>query len=137
MKGKVQGITHETSKKGDEYLRVQIDGEIYSVWEPDYFDVLREGDTIEFEYKESGQWKNITHLLVSGPQSEGTPSIDEYRLARDRQIARMSCVKSAANVLANLEMNPEEKGKRSLELAKIFEKYVYDEDITLPQQTSE
>ncbi|MFH1373231.1 MAG: hypothetical protein ABII79_05505 [bacterium] len=130
MKGKVEEISRETSKRGDEYLRVQIDGEMYSIWDQDHFDAFSEGDTIDFEYKESGQWKNITDLTVAGAGSETPPGREEYLRLRDQRIAKMSCVKSAAYVMANLDLDPQEKGEQTLSLARTFEKYVYDEDIS-------
>ena len=41
----------------------------------------------------------------------------------------MSCVKSAAYVMANVDLDSLEKGEQTLSLARTFEKYVYDEDI--------
>ena len=130
MRGKVEEISRETSKRGDEYLRVQIDGEMYSIWDQEHFDTFNEGDTIDFEYKESGQWKNISDLTVIGARSEALPRREEYLRLRDKHIARMSCVKSAAYVMANLDMDPLEKGDQTLSLARTFEKYVYDEDVS-------
>jgi len=101
-----------------------------SIWDQDHFDAFNEGDTIDFEYKESGQWKNISDLNVIGAGSETLPGREEYLRLRDKHIARMSCVKSAAYVMANLEMEPLEKGEQTLSLARTFEKYVYDEDVS-------
>ena len=129
MKGVVEEISRETSKKGDNYLRVKVGGEKYSVWDEKYFDLFHEGDTIEFEYKESGQWKNIVDLTVPGSGNEELSEREQYLRTRDRQIARMSCVKSVAYVLANLDSDAESKGAETLSLAKIFEKYVYEDDL--------
>jgi hypothetical protein len=129
MKGTVEQISKETSKRGDEYLRVQIDGEVYSVWDQNYFDQFQEWDSIEFDYRESGQWKNITDLAVVGADSTTAPGREEYLRLRDKHIAKMSCVKSAAYVMANLEMDPAEKGEQTLSLARTFEKYVYEDDL--------
>jgi len=129
MKGKVEEIARESSRKGDDYLRVKIDGETYSIWNQDYFDVLHEGDTIQFDYKESGQWKNITEMDVIRIDLAESGTNDDYMLAKDKRIARMSCVKSAAYVMANLDMEPVLKGDQTLSLARTFEKYVYEEDL--------
>lgn len=132
MKGTVEELSREVSKRGDEYLRVQIDGEKYSIWDPQYIGSFDVGDSLEFEYKESGQWKNITSLAVDEVENPNIPPTDTYRMAHDRRIARMSCVKSAAYVLANLEMEAEPKGEQTLTLARVFERYIYDEDLNHP-----
>jgi hypothetical protein len=130
MKGKVEEISRQISKKGDEYLRVTIDGEKYTIWEPDYFDLIKEGDIIDFEYTESTQWKNITDLAVACPTTDEGPERGKYLRLKDRQIARMSCLKSAAYLLANLEGDSSEKGQDTLSLAKIFERYIYEDDLS-------
>lgn len=129
MKGKVEEISRQISKKGDEYLRVTIDGEKYTIWDPDYFDMFQEGDIIDFEYTESTQWKNITEMAVVDPTTNEAPEKGKYLRLKDKQIARMSCLKSAAYLLANIEKDPSEKGQDTLSLAKVFEKYIYEDDL--------
>ncbi len=128
MRGKVEQLTKESSKSG-EYLRISIDGENYSVWDTEYIDSLRIGDNIDFEYKESGKWKNITELeFVDTDQSNNSDR--EYNTSiRNKYITKLSCVKSASNVLANLDMEPEGKGEKVLSLARSFEKYIYEDDL--------
>ncbi len=128
MKGTIEQISKETSKKGNEYLRVKINGEKYSVWDSDFFDVIREGDEVDFEYKESGQWKNITEIVGLNVASETGNEREIYIRSKDRRIARMSCVKSAAYVLANADLDASEKGDKTISLAKNFEKYLYEDD---------
>ena len=96
MKGKVEEISQESSKSGVEYLRVKIDDEMYSVRNQDHFDIFQEGDVVEFDYRESGQWKNIIDLAVLNSVGDETKERVNYLLLRDRQIARMSCLKSAS-----------------------------------------
>lgn len=48
---------------------------------------------------------------------------------REKRLSRLSCIKSAANVLANLQIDPEIKGSKTLEIARSFEKYIYEEYI--------
>jgi len=116
MKGKVEEIFSEQTRSGVDYLRVQIDGETYSVWDQQYFDAFQEGDMVEFDYRESGQWKNITNLAVIDSTSKEGKERAEYFKLRDKYITRMSCLKSAAYLLANDDSDSSTKGRDALSL---------------------
>jgi len=127
MRGTIAQVWENESRNGQQYLTVQIDGERYSVWDTQYFDQLQKGAEIEYEFRQSGNFKNITE--VSNPaqseQNEGPPM---YHNDRDRQITRLSCLKSAAEVIAPAQFEPDTKRDLVIETARVFERYVREDD---------
>jgi len=127
MKGIIEQIWENESKNGQQYLTVQIDGERYSVWDDKHFDQLQEGTEIEYEFRQSGNFKNITE--VSNPaQSEQNDGPPMYHNDRDRQITRLSCLKSAAQILAPAQVDPDAKRDLVIDTARVFERYVGEND---------
>ena len=56
----------KTSVKGDQFIRLDIDGEWFSIWKPsEDFDVLV-GDTVKYSYLVQGDFKNIKMLEIVG-----------------------------------------------------------------------
>ena len=127
MKGIIEQIWENESKNGQQYLTVQIDGERYSVWDDKHFDQLQEGTEIEYEFRQSGNFKNITE--VSNPaQSEQNDGPPMYHNDRDRQITRLSCLKSAAEIIAPAQFESNTKRDLVIETARVFERYVREDD---------
>ncbi len=133
MRGIIEQVWENESRNGQKYLTVQIDGERYSVWDTKYFDQLREGVEVEYEFRQSGNFKNITQVRDPGEQNEAPA----YHNHRDRQITRLSCLKSAAEILAPAQLDPDAKRDLVIETAKVFERYVGDDDLgsSVPDQT--
>ncbi|MDK2464136.1 MAG: hypothetical protein QI223_05135 [Candidatus Korarchaeota archaeon] len=128
MRGVVEQVWENESRNGQPYLTVQINGERYTVWDTKYFDQLREGAEIEYEFRQSGNFKNITE--VRSPSEEQQPQI--YQNARDRQITRLSCLKSAAEILAPAQLDPDAKRQLVIDTARVFERYVNEDDVSTP-----
>ncbi len=124
MKGIIEQIWENESKNGQQYLTVQIDGERYSVWDDKHFDQLQEGAEIEYEFRQSGNFKNITEVSSLTPNHE--PPL--YHNDRDRQITRLSCLKSAAQILAPAQVDPDAKRDLVIDTARVFERYVGEND---------
>lgn len=118
MKGRIEGIEEKHTKNGRTYLLLSIDGQNYSLWDGKLFEGLREGDLVEYKWKQSGDYRNITEIE---PAKE--PSGNGQRI-REVQILKMSCLKSASAILANLGCEPEERVSLTIEAARRFEKYV-------------
>jgi len=119
MRGKIESLELRRLKDGREYLSLDIDGERYSLWDKDYFDKIRLGDFVEYEWKQSGRYKNITEIEPANMDYQN-------RERRNEQIARMSCLKSASEILANAHMEPMEKANLALDIARMFEAYIFD-----------
>ena len=135
MKGVVEQVWDNESRNGQRYLTVQIGGERYSVWDTKYFDQLRQGAEIEYEFRESGNFKNITELRDPGQKTEAQAQPQPYSNHRDRQITMLSCLKSAAEILAPAQIDPDVKRDLVIQTAKVFERYVgEDEPGSLPPE---
>ncbi len=128
MRGVVEQVWENESRNGQPYLTVQINGERYTVWDTKYFDQLREGAEIEYEFRQSGNFKNITE--VRSPSEEQQPQA--YQNDRDRQITRLSCLKSAAEILAPAQLDPDTKRQLVIDTARVFERYVNEDDVGMP-----
>jgi hypothetical protein len=97
VKGEIEKIWKNETADGRRYEVLQIGGERYSLWEEDYLDKLQEGQTLEFDFRESGDFKNISQIYEpkdtgKEPSSEEKPP--EYSDQRTRKTIRMSCLKS-------------------------------------------
>ena len=125
MRGTIDQIWENESRKGQKYLTVQMtDGERYSVWDTDYFDVLAPGKTIDCDVKQSGNFRHLTD--IEQVDNHKPPSYQPNQ--KDRQITRMSCLKSASEILAPVQLDPDRKKKMVIDTARYFERYVFEGD---------
>jgi hypothetical protein len=148
MKGEIEKIWKNQTADGRRYNVIQIGGERYSLWEGDYLDTLSEGQALEFDFRESGEYRNISKIyepksateeapITEGPEAIGKPP--EYVATgsggggnggnggRSRQIVRMSCLRSASQILGGSRIPAGERAEKTIEIAKKFEKYIDDD----------
>ena len=123
MRGVIEKIWENQDRRGKPYLVLEIAGRRYSLWDEEVIGKLDEGLTVEYEWKQAGKYRNLTKIETRNPDGN-------YRRteARARDMVRMSCLKSAAALLSNYDLEPEKKGEFALELAKRFEQYVSEND---------
>jgi hypothetical protein len=117
MKGQIEKIWDNESRNGQRYLGLSIDGQRYTLWDEKYFDRLEEGDAIDFEWKKSGKFKNITKINLN---EEGY----DFMERRQAGIIRMSCLKSASELISDSEIEPEKRADLAITFARKFEDYV-------------
>ena len=139
MKGKISKIWINRLDDGRTYATLSINGERYTLWDKKYIDSLKEGDVIKYEFKQAGRFKNIKNIsklqkikdAESIGYSAGMPS--DYDLRKDREIVRMSCLKSALYMTRDfLEMSIEERVAKAISVARQFEKYITEDDFLKP-----
>jgi len=124
MRGVIEQIWENESKNGKEYLTLEIGGERYSVWDKKYFGQLHEGMEIDYEVKESGNFKHLNDIRpIERPNQSGN-----YTNHKDKQITRLSCLKSASEIMAPLHMEFNTKRDMVIDTARYFERYVLEED---------
>lgn len=128
MKGTIEKVWENESRNGQPYLAVQIDGERYSVWDQKYFDHMKEGAEIEYDFRQSGDFKNITDVQGGNGPDAGDDGF--YTNHRDRQITRLSCLKSAAEIIAPVHLDPDLKRDLVIGTSRAFERYVAEGDLT-------
>jgi hypothetical protein len=122
MKGTIEKVWENKSRTGQKYLTLSIDGERYSLWDEKYFDQIHEGEVIDFDWKKSGNFKNITKV---------TPIDEENIYANKRldRIIKMSCLKSASEILSSSKVELNKKADMAIEVARKFEKYIKEDHI--------
>ena len=126
MKGEVEKVWKNETSDGRRYEVIQINGERYSLWDEEYFDRVQEGQVIEFDFRESGDFKNITRIYGQGEARNEERDYDDRRL---RKIIKMSCLRSASRVLTGSKIPSGERAEKVIEIARKFEKYVEGEEI--------
>ena len=139
MKGTIEQIWQNESRSGQPYVTVQIEGERYTVWDEQYFDQLQQGAEIDYDFRQNGNFRNITE--IHGPNGDAGNSHDSgsgdgqpaYGSKRDKHITRLSCLKSAAEIIAPAQFDHETKRDLVMDTARAFEQYVHGDDLgTLP-----
>ncbi|MBW1731416.1 MAG: hypothetical protein JRJ75_11080 [Deltaproteobacteria bacterium] len=120
MQGRIGKIWENETREGKKYHVLEIGGEKYSVWDQRLLEGLGEGSLVEYEWKKSGDFRKITDLRPSA-----TPDAGNYSHERkNREIIRMSCLKSASELLYGLFLDPDVKTRKAIDIAREFEKYV-------------
>jgi hypothetical protein len=121
MQGVIEKIWENQTREKKPYHVLEIGGEKYSLWDLKLLEGLSEGVTIEYEWKKSGDFKKITELRPVVP----APDAGRYHPDRkSTEIVRMSCLKSASEILYGLFIDPDVKTRKAMEIAREFEKYV-------------
>lgn len=121
MEGRIDKIWENETKDKKKYHVLEIGEDRYSVWHTKLLNGIQEGDSINYEWKNSGNFKKITDLR----KIDLEPVTEPY--VRDRKsidIIRMSCLRSASEILNGLPMDLDSKTGLALDIAKEFEKYV-------------
>lgn len=126
MKGEVEKVWKNKTEDGRKYEVFQIGGERYSIWDENYLDRIQEGQLLEFDFRESGDFKNITRIYENPGNESKTPEYEEQKVKR---IIKMSCLRSASRVLTGSKIPYDNRADKTIEIARKFEKYVDDEDL--------
>jgi len=136
MKGEIEKIWKNQTSDGRRYNVLQIDGERYSLWEEDYLDKLQEGQTLEFDFRESGEFKNINRIYepTGGNKEPGKDTKQELppeynNDPKTRKIIKMSCLRSASQILGGSRIPVGKRAEKTIEIAKKFEKYIGEDDL--------
>jgi len=123
MQGTIDKIWENQTKGNKTYHVLEIGGEKYSVWDTKLIEGLGEGSVVEYDWKRSGDFMKITDLRKIDPAPQFEPG---YQDRKAREIVRMSCLRSASEILNGIYIGPDDKMRKALEIAKEFEKYVTD-----------
>ena len=127
MRGLLKEIQEKNLPDGRRYWRLNIDGRAYSLWDEDMADKLNEEMEVEYDFKNSGKYRNITEIgpYSNNPGSMQNPGIPE----KDLQVIKMSSLKSAVNLLADLDGELDKKVDLTLDTAGKFEKYLTGKEL--------
>ena len=113
MQGTIEKIWENRNQKGETYWVLLINGQRFSLWDGSLLEGLKEGDRIDFLWKSAGRFKNITKItkLSNGNNKQ-------------IRIIRMSCIRSAAELVSDAAINQGEKAELITRLEKQLESYV-------------
>ena len=119
--GTIEKIWENETRDGKPYWVLKIDGERYSAFDEDAIGVLHEGDHVGFQWKQAGKYRNLAAIKRCRANNAGSANGYDHQLS----IVRMSCLKSASELLASYQkVPPERRVDMALEWARRFEEYV-------------
>ncbi len=134
MFGFIERIREARQEGGETVWTLTISGREYEASDPALVRDLHSGDAVSFLYLQEGQQRRIMQLrklprhdAPSGNWSRGT---DE----RGERIARMSCLKTAAQILESKRLEPTRKAQLVVEIARRLERYVLGDRPAVPRR---
>jgi hypothetical protein len=123
VQGTVGKIWHNQRADGSQYWVLSIDGQRYSTWDSSLVANIQEGDPVEFAFTNSGRYRNLTAIK----RLPGSPFITADKLvpgAGTLRSIRMSCLRTAAEMLKDTTFLPEQRVSLSIAMAKRLENHV-------------
>ncbi|MEM3389709.1 MAG: hypothetical protein QW491_09905 [Thermoproteota archaeon] len=120
MIGRIQKIMEGTAKNGNKYWLISIEGKYFAAWTSELVEGLKDGDLVDITWQDSNGFRNIEKIVRVQNPGNGKEVMD----AKTRHIIRMSCLRSAVELMANLGIKRPSM-KKLLSLSSIFENYVY------------
>ena len=70
MKGKISKMWINKLDDGKRYAVLSINGERYALWDEQYLNSFKEGDTVSYDFSEEGKYKNIDNIAKIQPEPE-------------------------------------------------------------------
>ncbi len=124
MRGKIDRIWHNRRADDSEFWVLSIEGQRYSTWDKSLIANLSEGDLVEFAYSPSGRYRKLTgikRLPIPAFTTAREIAVDPRAL----QIVRMSCLRTAAEMLKDAELLPVKRSALVKAFAREFEEHVF------------
>lgn len=126
MKGKIDKIVEKEGENGP-YFAVCVSDEWYTSFED--MSEFQEGDRVKFEIKErkanGNVYRNITQIEKienSGKKTDREKRIEKYHNEKVSGKIKGLALKKAVDLVKETELELDTKMKKSLEIAKYFEK---------------
>ena len=123
MLGRIDQLWDNKTDKGQPYQVLAIGDDRYSFWDKKQLGKFRKGDTVEFDWKQAGEYKNITNIELTEADNNDNNSSN----GKDQRIVKMSCLKSAGMVLGPMDIEPKKKVLATVSVAQYFERYINNE----------
>jgi len=123
MLGRIDQLWDNKTDKGQPYQVLAINDDRYSFWDKKQFGKFRKGDTVEFDWKQVGEYKNITTIEVVETGNNGPNGSD----GKNERIVKMSSLKTAGMVLGPMDIEPRKKVLATVSVAQYFERYINNE----------
>jgi hypothetical protein len=124
MYGTLEKVWANKRSDGTPYWTLSISGRRYSVWDGNLVEGLQEGDGVEFSFTQSGAFRKVVAIhKSSGAGSAGNPWL-QHQEEKGTQIVRMSCIRTAAQLVDGSRGEPLKKADLVLRVATLFEEHV-------------
>ncbi|MFC1560872.1 hypothetical protein ACFL4V_00175 [Candidatus Latescibacterota bacterium] len=121
VRGKVEGIRSFRRSDGSEYWVLTIDGKQYSTFDPEHVSYIREGETVEYSYTDSGNYKRIVAIRRICKNSD----CSNRKLTPETvRIVRMNCLRTAAELISDTKITPDGRASLAIEIARKLEDHV-------------
>ena len=132
MQGILESVREKTSEKGYKYWTVIISGQSYSVWDEELLRSVRPGDRVEFSFTQSGQYRKIVEIRRGSHTGLRQNPWLNQQAEKGRQIARMNCLRTAAQLIESKRLDPTRKAELALRIAAQLEQYVLGQASSSP-----
>jgi len=125
IEGQIERIIEKQAAQGGTFRVVRIDGDGYFDWNGHVAEAgVKEGDTVKLRVSDD-QYPKVQGIEKLGDGGhEIAPQNNGKTNGRDLPIARMSCLRSAAELLADLDEPPEKRQSKVIAMAAEMEKWV-------------
>lgn len=136
MQGTVEKIWCNQQQDGTQYWVLSIDGTRYSTFNKEFVEDISEGDWVEFSLFNSGRYRRIAALA----RLPHTAFVTADRLLPNPEslrVIRMNCLRTAAEMLKDTTLLPEQKLAMAITVAERLEQHVLRPPRSDAQQQSE
>ena len=122
VQGTVDSIRRNERPDGSEYWVLSIGGQRYSAWDSDLVEGVQAGDRVEFAFTNAGRYRNLTALKRLAPAEPASAAL--AAVPESLRIVRMNCLRTAAEMLHNTSLLPEQRLSTAIALAERLERHV-------------
>ncbi len=123
MRGTIERVWENERADGSKYWVVSIDGKRYSTWDPGLLQGIQSGDAVEFTFTTSGRYKNL--LAIKKLDDQQFRTADTLVVNPEAlRIVRMNCLRTAAEMLKDTTLLPEQKVSMAISMAQRLEAHV-------------
>jgi hypothetical protein len=133
MLGKVDRVWQNEREDGSTYWAIRIDGVRYTTWDRKLAEGIQPGDPVEFAFTNAGKYRQLTALRRTSETAPGNADRAQTSVRRTCKV-RLSCLRTAAALVADTNLQPEQRASLAIALADRFEQHVLGAATTQTQQ---
>ena len=134
MQGTIGKIWQNQRQDGSQYWVLSIDGQRYTTFAKELAEGISEGDRVEFSFYNSGRYRKIA-AIQRLPSRATTATKNSPLSAGSLRIIRMNCLRTAAEMLKDSKLLPEQRLSVVTTIAQQFQQYVLRPPTDDPQRS--
>jgi len=123
MQGTIGKIWQNQRQDGSQYWVLSIDGQRYTTFAKELAEGISEGDRVEFSFYNSGRYRKIA-AIQRLPHAASTAANSSPLSAESLRIIRMNCLRTAAEMLKDSKLLPEQRLSVVTTIAQRLQQYV-------------